>query len=203
MKLDKTQKCESLFCFSPTCLFVDSRRGRSAHSNFIPWHIILSYVGHQKPKVIRKGGKQSCNLTPYKHALCCCGEGQGSWNGGWGGGWGSSWAVGSRINSLRSVKALSPRKLIFRGTKLKLASRACGWWQNYSQKLKKTVCAGQSVKLTQVLVIWQEGTSTEKNASISVACGRVWGAFSWLMMGVGGPCPLSVAISLGRVSWVV
>lgn len=38
----------------------------SACSNFSLWHIILSYVSHQEPKVTRKKENWHCNLAPYK-----------------------------------------------------------------------------------------------------------------------------------------
>lgn len=48
------------------------------------------------------------------------------------------------------------------------------------------------VNLTQIRVIWEEGTPNWGSASIVLACGRVCGSFSWFMIDAGGPSALWV-----------
>lgn len=97
-----------------------------------------------------------------------------------------SWKLGAEeapdwADGLGNGKAQGSRKPASRGWGDWNWLRVTGW-RNSSQKLKKTVGTGQFVTLTQALVTWEEGATTEKDASIGVVCRQAHGAFSWLMM---------------------
>lgn len=53
------------------------------------------------------------------------------------------------------------------------------------------------VNLTQALVIWEEGTWTEKMLPLRLTCGQAYGTFPQLVIAVEGPA------HCGRLSWVV